>query len=66
MLDGETVASGAKHPGTELLVLKSAAGFYIGYLSEDGFPYSRESGYFATAEKAKESLNKGSFTRSNH
>ena len=65
VFDGETVASGAKHPGTKLSVLQSAAGFYIGYLSEDGFPYSRESGYFATAEKAKESLRNGSFTRSN-
>ena len=65
MLEGETVLSGAGHPDTELLVLQSAAGFYIGYLSEDGFPYSRESGYFATAEEAKESLSNGSFIRSN-
>lgn len=65
VFDGETVASGAKHPGTKLSVLQSAAGFYIGYLSEDGFPYSRESGYFATAEEAKESLSNGSFIRSN-
>ena len=65
VFDGETVASGAKHPGTKLSVLQSAAGFYIGYLSEDGCPYSRESGYFATAEEAEESLSNGSFTRSN-
>ena len=29
MFDGETVASGAKHPGTKLSVLESAAGSVI-------------------------------------
>jgi hypothetical protein len=63
MLEGETVASGAGHPGTELLVLQSAAGFYIGYLTKDGFPYSRESGYYETEELAETALVSGRFGR---
>lgn len=43
-------------PGvSELAVLKSAAGYYIGR-TLDGMPYSRESGYFRTESKAKEAL----------
>lgn len=56
MIPGETVATGAKHPGTPLRVLKSAAGFYLGYLDTDGCPYSRESGYFPTQEAAQAAL----------
>jgi len=37
---------------SELQVLKSAAGYYIGR-TEDGMPYSRESMYFKTKEEAK-------------
>ena len=59
MLDMETVLSGAGHPDTELLVLQSAAGFYIGYLTKDGFPYSRESGYYETEELAETALVSG-------
>ena len=59
MLEGETVLSGAGHPDTELLVLQSAAGFYIGYLTKDGFPYSRESGYYETEELAETALVSG-------
>jgi hypothetical protein len=49
VIKGETVFSGAPHPGTNMRVLRSAAGFYIGYLDKDGLPYSRESRYFPTA-----------------
>lgn len=43
-------------PGvSELSVLKSAAGYYVGR-TLDGMPYSRESGYFGTSEKAHEAL----------
>jgi hypothetical protein len=56
MLKGETVFSGAPHPGTELMVLKSAAGYYLGFLDKDDFPYSRESEYFVTGEAAKRAL----------
>lgn len=41
---------------SELQVLKSAAGYYIGR-TEEGMPYSRESTYFRTYEEAKELLN---------
>ncbi len=37
---------------SELQVLKSAAGYYIGR-TENGMPYSRESMYFKTKEEAK-------------
>lgn len=53
-------------PGTQdetvsdLRVLKSAAGFYIGRveITEEGyeFPYCRESGYYPTREKAESAL----------
>ena len=59
----ETVASGAPHPDTEILVLQSAAGYYIGFLTTDGFPYSRESGYYATEELAEAALASGNFGR---
>jgi hypothetical protein len=37
---------------SELQVLKSAAGYYIGR-TQEGMPYSRESMYFKTKEEAK-------------
>lgn len=46
MIKGETVLTGAEHPGTKLLVLESSAGYYLGFLDKDGAPYSRESDYF--------------------
>ena len=51
-MKGETVLSGAQHPGTELKVMSSNAGYYLGYRDEDGLPYSRETVYmsFETAE----------------
>ena len=45
---------------TELKVMCSAAGWYIGtgYIEEEGYevPNSRESGYFATRKEAEEEL----------
>ena len=45
---------------TDLQVLQSGAGFYIGtmYNNPDGFqePGSRDSGYFATREEAEKEL----------
>lgn len=61
MIPGETVASGAPHPGTDLMVLKSNAGYYLGYLDADGLPYSRETDYFESrpsAELALDEINK--------
>lgn len=48
MMQGETVATGAPLPygGAKPEVLESPAGHYVGYLCEDGTPYSRESGYY--------------------
>lgn len=45
-IKGETVLTGAAHPGTDLRVMQSNAGFYLGYQDQDGMPYSRESVYF--------------------
>lgn len=44
---------------SKLKVMKSNAGFYLGRSDlEDGSPYSRESEYFETAERAEELLDK--------
>lgn len=56
MIPGETVLSGAAHPGTNLRVLASGGGYYIGYLTPTGEPYSRESNYFATFDEAQRAL----------
>ena len=44
-LPRETVLTGAAHPGTELQVLQSPGGDYLGFLNRDGTPYSRETDY---------------------
>ena len=47
MMKGETVLSGAAHPGTEMKVLYSANGYFLGFTSEAGYtPYTRETHYF--------------------
>ena len=40
---------------TELQVLRSAAGYYIGR-TQDGMPYSRQTDYFKTSKEAQEHL----------
>lgn len=46
----------------ELQVLKSAAGYYLGTLDEDGTPYSRESvAYWRTYEEAQAALESGAW-----
>ncbi len=53
MMQGETVGSGAPIPEGEVLhVMQSPAGYYLGFV-EDGQPYSRETGYFASAGPAQ-------------
>lgn len=52
----ETVMQGAPHPGTELEVLESPAGFYLGFRDEDGMPYSRETVYFGDRNSAEQVL----------
>lgn len=56
MFPSETVLSGAPHPGTEIQVLRSAAGYYVGFLDEDGLPFSRETSYFPSYEAASAAL----------
>ena len=56
MMHGETVLSGARHPGTALEVMESEAGCYLGFRGKDGFPYSRESVYFASRDHAESAL----------
>ena len=56
MLRGETVLSGAEHPGTPLVVMQSPAGWYVGFKDKQGAPYSRESRYFNTRKGAEGAL----------
>lgn len=49
----ETVVLGATHPGTALRLLRSNAGWYLGYLDKDGQPYSRETMYFNSEAEAR-------------
>lgn len=53
---------------SNLMVLESAAGFYIGRTCESGkdsfpMPYSRESGYYKTKEEAAKALVTGFIRR---
>ena len=47
----------------ELQVLRSAAGYYIGFYCPKCGPYSRESGYYRTQEDAEKALKNGCFGR---
>ena len=51
--------------GTNLTidVQRGAAGYYVGFFCPKCGPYSRESGYFPTFEKAKQALDSGSYFR---
>lgn len=42
--------------GKNVKVLKSAAGWYIGTVDEDGFPYCRISGYYNEERRAQMAL----------
>jgi len=53
VIPGETVLSGADHPGTDLMVHSSVNGYYIGFRDKDGMPYSRETCYFDHREDAE-------------
>lgn len=52
----ETVLTGAPHPDTKLAVMKSGAGYYLGFPDKDGAPYSRESVYFGDFGSAHQVL----------
>lgn len=68
MHPGETIGSGA--PSTcpeckttvEPKVMRSAAGHYVGTMCKCG-PYTRESGYYPTAEAAQKALDLGVYGR---
>ena len=49
-LPKETVLTGAQHPGTELQVREAAGGYYLGFLTRDGQPYSRETDYMTYSD----------------
>ena len=53
MMEGETVLSGAEHPGTGLRVMSSPAGFYLGFADQEHAPYSRETEYLSSREAAE-------------
>ena len=49
MIEGETVASGAKIPeGAKLKVVGRGGTWYVAIIEEDGSPFSRETIYLAT------------------
>jgi len=47
MIPGETVLTGGQHPGTEIEVIHSAHGFYLGFRDKNGDAYSRETYYMS-------------------
>ena len=53
MMQGETVLSGGEHPGTELEVMESPAGWDLGCRDKDGMQYSRETQYLYTQHQAQ-------------
>ena len=70
MIAGETIASGApascgKEPcgATGPLICKSAAGWYIGHWCSRCGPYSRERGYYWSADDARDALESGEYAR---
>ena len=54
MLKRETVMTGAPHPGTQLAVINTNAGAYLGFRDKNGMPYSRETLYMT--KRAAEDL----------
>jgi hypothetical protein len=51
----------------DVIVCKSAAGYYIGTLTEEGWPNSRESvEYYHTREEAQKALDEESYTQRQH
>lgn len=47
--------------GLKVEVLRSAAGWYIGTRTEEGFPNCRMTDYFATKELAEKVLNEAGY-----
>ena len=47
MIPGETVLTGGNHPGTELKMMFSPNGYYLGFRDKNGDAYSRETDYIS-------------------
>lgn len=47
----------------KIQVLRSAAGYYIGFFCPNDGPYSRESGYYPTPEAAQTALDNNTYWR---
>jgi len=45
VISKETVLTGGAHPHTNLEVIGTKAGYYLGFRDADGSPYSRETYY---------------------
>jgi RNase P subunit RPR2 len=58
----KTVCTGCNATLT-IKVLSSAAGHYIGFFCSECGPYSRESGYYKSRDKAEDALQLGNFSR---
>jgi hypothetical protein len=56
-MPGETILLGAPHlpDVSPFKVMRSNAGYYVG-TSQNGCPYTRESGYFRTENEAESAL----------
>ena len=63
MIRGETIMSGANPrccgKVLKFEVLQSPAGYYIGTYCKRCGPYSRETGYYSTKDKAQKHLKSG-------
>ena len=63
---GEKGGAGVLESGMRLQqaqVLRSAAGYYVGFFCPRCGPYSRESGYYASFDEAQEALDSGLYFR---
>lgn len=58
-IKGETVLTGAEHPGTEIEIIprfidsadqQQCAWYYLGFRGKDGFPFSRETDYMSLSD----------------
>ena len=61
---GDTITSCVDCGKTlKIQVLRSGAGYYIGFFCNNCGPYSRESGYYKTPEEAQRALDNGTYYR---
>jgi hypothetical protein len=60
--DSETFCMDCK-AHLKIKVCRSAAGYYVGFFCDTCGPYSRESGYYATAAEAQKDLDNEAYFR---